>query len=188
MMGNCEDCPSPMMTSEDFAGEQEDSSEISYWTWTKDSNGYIIKAKITNNQTNVSELWADTVEELKQHIHRKRVQFAAIENIKNNLSDGQLLTHVDYSENYKAKHQNEIQSAYFGGKSFSLFTACTYYTENGELKKLPTTVVTESRDKSRSASMSCLKTVIEYAMEQTAVPINKVFVASDGCSSQSRSK
>ena len=39
---------------------------------------------------------------------------------------GQSLLNVNYSENYENQQQDEIQSAYFGHATFSLFTACCY--------------------------------------------------------------
>ena len=37
-----------------------------------------------------------------------------------------LKLHVNYSEYYKDKEQDEIQSAYFRHNSFSIFTTCCY--------------------------------------------------------------
>ena len=39
------------------------------------------------------------------------------------------MIHLDYSENYDSKPQSEIQSAYFGHSSFSIFIGCSYYKE-----------------------------------------------------------
>ena len=50
----------------------------------------------------------------------------------------EILIHFDYTKNYKSKHRNEIQSAYFGNKSFRFFTGCTYY-QNGQLSITITT-------------------------------------------------
>ena len=47
----------------------------------------------------------------------KRRQFTEITRITNNLNEDEILIHLDYSENYKCQHQNEIQSAYFGKKN-----------------------------------------------------------------------
>ena len=99
-------------------------------------------------------LWQSMVEILKEHTHTKRRQFQLIRRLTDNLSAEQILIHLDYSENYKSKHQNEIQSAYFGNKSFSLFTACTYYNKGDIVQKLPITVTTGESDKSRVASLS----------------------------------
>ena len=96
-------------------------------------------------------LWQSMIETQKEHIHYKRRQFKEIRRITDSLTMEEILIHLDYSENYKSKHQNEIQSAYFGNKSFSLFTACTYY-QNG---KLPITITTEESDKSSCIVIVC---------------------------------
>ena len=51
---------------------------------------------------------------MKEHIHRKRVQVESYNSHKDELKKGEALVHVDYSESYKNKQQDEIQSAYFG--------------------------------------------------------------------------
>ena len=51
--------------------------------------------------------------ELKEHIHRERIQAAAYNSCKTDLKQGEDILQVDYSESYKNKQQHEIQSAYF---------------------------------------------------------------------------
>ena len=47
----------------------------------------------------------------------------------------EILLHVDYSENYVNK-EDEMQSAYFGHDSFSIFTTCCYLRDaDGKLFK-----------------------------------------------------
>ena len=169
-MGKCDDWPVHGLTSEDFRGSLDNGNnnspepKFTYWTWKKDITGHVSKTKETISVSNTLDLWTQTIDDLKQHIHRKRVQFSAIEGIKKNLTEGQLLTHLDYSKNYKAKHQNEIQSAYFGGESFTLFTAVTYYREGVKIAKISTRVTTEASDKSRSALMACISKLIEHQL------------------------
>ena len=106
--------------------------------------------------------WQNRVEIIKAHIYTKRRQFAEIKRITDELGKDEIMIHLDYSENYKCKHQNEIQSAYFGNKGFSLFTACAYHSKDGKLSKMSITVTTEENDKSRVASMSCVNKVIGH--------------------------
>ena len=56
----------------------------------------------------------------------KRTQNTHYNRLEENLKTNEFTIHVDYSENYKDKEQDEIQSAYFGHNSFSIFTACCY--------------------------------------------------------------
>ena len=81
----------------------------------------VIKSMEEKEFYNVRE---QMVIELKEHIHRKRMQAAAYNSSKKNLKQGKAIVHVDYSESYNNKQQDKTQSAYFGQSTFSLFTAC----------------------------------------------------------------
>ena len=71
---------------------------------------------------------------MKAHIYATCRQFTEITLITNNLNENEILIRLDYRENYKCQHQNEIQSVYFSNnKTFSLFTACTYYRQNEKI-------------------------------------------------------
>ena len=99
---------------------------------------------------------------LKKQIFVKRVQNDAYNKHKAELSDGDLLVHVDFAESYRNDQQNEIQSAYFGNQSFSLFTS--YYHFKGvtsEIRNKSVVAVTENSDHNRIILMSCLKKVID---------------------------
>ena len=94
-----------------------------------------------------------------------------------------------YGVQIKCQQQNEVQSAYFGGKSFSLFTACSYYrSTDGKVEKIPITVTSEESDKSRIASISNVSKVITHSIGISNQNITKVFIVSDGMSSQFRSR
>ena len=130
--------------------------------------------------------WQQTVIDLKAHIHRKRVQVESYNKQKPKLEHGEALLQVDYSESYKNKQQNEIQSAYFGQTSFSLFTACVYYVdEKKSLGKRPVCVVSESNDRSRAAALTCIDLVIKEIEKR--IPLMKVILWSDGCAAKLRS-
>ena len=50
------------------------------------------------------------------------------------------------TEGYHNKNQDEIQSAYFGHQTFSIFKACSYFhpSETADNKKVPITIVSEA--------------------------------------------
>ena len=50
--------------------------------------------------------------------------------MKEKIGPGTAIIHVNYSESYRSKQQDKIQSAYFGQTSFSIFTACVYQKAN----------------------------------------------------------
>ena len=111
--------------------------------------------------------------------------------MKEDIDFGEIIMHVDYSESYKNAQQDEIQSAYFGHTCFSLFTACCYYRNKNSLllENVPITITSESSDHSRIAAFSCINTIVKH-MEEKLHPekVKKVYIWSDGCASQFRSK
>ena len=78
------------------------------------------------------------------------------------MSTKEILVHVDFAENYENKQLSEIQSAYFGHTTFSIFTACCY-TRNvdGEIQIHNIALVTEASDHSRIAAHTLIVRVIE---------------------------
>ena len=69
---------------------------------------------------------------LKRHIHVKRIQHTAFNNVKAKLLEkNEILIQIDNSENYTNKDQGQVQRVYFEQKSFSLFTICCYLKVDG---------------------------------------------------------
>jgi len=69
---------------------------------------------------------------LRRAMHRENISHLSFQveyynHLKQNLKKDQCIVHVDYSEGYSNKQQDEIQSAYFGHSTFSIFTVCGYY-------------------------------------------------------------
>ena len=63
-----------------------------------------------------------------------------------------------------------------------------YYNQGDVVQELPITVTTEESDKSRVTSLSCVNKVINHSIEKIQQPIVTVFILSDGCASQFRSR
>ena len=97
------------------------------------------------------------------------------------------MLHVDYSESYKNVQQNEIQNAYFGQESFSLFTASYYHlTSQGFMFKHPITSVSENSDHSRIAALTCVDVAVKEMEKQ--IDLKRLIIWSDGCVSKFRSR
>ena len=77
----------------------------------------------------------------------KRVQNNTYNKHKAELSDGDLVVHVDFAESYRNDLQNEIKSAYFGNQNFWLFKSCCYFKGvTREIKNKSVVAVTENSD------------------------------------------
>ena len=148
------------------------------------------KVSVSINVQEVSSRFNTHVQILKGHIHVKRIQHTAFNNVKANPKEKkEILIQVDYSENYTNKDQGQIQSAYFGQKSFSIFTACCYVKIDGVIINENVTVTSEANDQSRSAGMSCWRKVLAHIRDKYRLEDSLILhLWSDACSGQFRSR
>ena len=202
MLGQCNECDDHGLKPEDFektlsAGHSDSDSEerefdrtVGFYEWKRGDNGYMMKSQVTLSIEDALTLWNSKVQRLKEHVFTKRQQQSKISYLKANIKVNEVLIHLDYSENYKSQDQNEIQSAYFGQASFSLFTACPYYrcSKTNDIKTMPTAITSEVSGKSQMASITCVKKVINHVLSKIVNKIDMVYIVSDGCASQFRSK
>ena len=110
-----------------------------------------------------------------------------LNSIKKELKNADVLLHVDFSEKYKNANQDKIQSAYFGQSSFFILITCTYTRTNCEICTIPIAVTTESNEHSRVTALSCINKIISH-IEEKVEAFTKLYIRSDGCESQFRSR
>ena len=175
--------------SESLESEEEtDGDEVKYFSWTKIENR-ITKATFAVAFEDAVATMKEKLIVLKEHIFVKRIQNGAYNDQKDGLTVDSLLVHVDFAENYRNDQQNEIQSAYFGHQSFSLFTSCCYYKDDGNiLQQKSIVIITENSDHNRVTSMSSLRKVVEIAENSLGKSFRRLIIWSDGMSAQFRSR
>ena len=134
----CNACKSLLLNLSDFDFQQV-SQQV--YQWNK------VDKKVQKTSMNVSsielvEMFNSQIQTLKKHIFVKREQNKFYNHLKEHLEENTVIVHVDYSENYSNKEQQEIQSAYFGHETFSIFTACCYFRgHEGKLKTKNVTII-----------------------------------------------
>ena len=209
MIGECEKCSSINVSRKDFNIDLVSDSDLENSTTSvsycddKDQGATVAFYKWAREDTKLKKMlskesidsairkFKSTITKLKHHMYVKHVQFNYYNNIKNNLGKSDLLVHVEYSESYENKQQHEIQSAYFGHTTFSIFTACCYLPDSEDnLVSESITVTRELPDHSRSTAIACVSKVIENVRENHQyLPLRiNVFVWRDGCAAQFRSR
>ena len=107
------------------------------------------------------ELFNELVKILKAHLFVKRTQNTHYNRLKENVEINEFIIHVDYSESYEDKEQDEIQSASFGHNSFSIFVATHAGLIHDTLFSENVTVTLEATDHSRIAAFSCINMIID---------------------------
>lgn len=53
-------------------------------------------------------------EKLGKHVYNIRHQYAALRGLKENLSEDEVVLHIDFAENFLCKYSSEIQAVHFG--------------------------------------------------------------------------
>ena len=128
MLSICEECKGHGLEQNDFLkknyksdendgysssssnSDGDDDAVCTYYQRKEGADGYLTKIRIETEIFESLTLWQTTIDIMKAHIHTKRRQFTEITRITNNLNEDEILIHLDYSENHKCQHQNEIQS------------------------------------------------------------------------------
>ena len=108
-----------------------DCSKVCFYTWKKGEK-YYEKQLAENTGEEVTELLNEQIDFVKVHYYWKRIQDATFREHIKGLKDGELVIHVDYSENYKNKQQSLIKAGYYGQGKFSLFTVVIYAKQNDD--------------------------------------------------------
>ena len=114
----------PTDKDDDYHDDQsaQPKKSVRFYKWGMSDEGKITKISRNLSVTDAIESLKQQIAALKRRLFTKCTQASAHNEVKDNLKQNDLLIHADYSENYNNKQQWEIQSAYFGHASFSIFT------------------------------------------------------------------
>ena len=74
--------------------------------------------------------------ELKHHVFVRNERCKIYNNLKLQVPENAILLHVDHKDNYENRQPGDSQSAYFGYKSFSIFTAAACIRLNEKAEKI----------------------------------------------------
>ena len=172
MHSTCVNCSDLELNMDDFHNSKE---SITSHQWIRADNK-IQKSEIELPCNEICQKFNNDIKVLKKHIYVKRQQHACY----NKLKEDEVLLHVDYSENY-----SNIQSAYFGHDSFSIFTACCYLLKDGDLINENITIISEASDHSRIAAFTCINKVFHFVREKHNLPPEvTLHIWSDGFAGQ----
>ena len=100
--------------------------EVTYNKWVWRNNIYE-KVILCESVVAVADQFDEiATKHFKLHVYNIFWQHSELKFLKRNLTDNDVIFSVDFSRNYDNKQFHEIQSAYFGHKAITLFTAACY--------------------------------------------------------------
>ena len=196
LYGQCIDCKKKSLIFE----ENKDSTWYYKWSTHKESRlgskNLTYNVNITSKEKiicTVDDLVREVntqIPEYFKHSYDTGHQHKALENIRMNLKEGEVLIVIDFSENYICKYNEEIQSVHFGTskKQLSLQTGAFYYkdTVSKEILCISFCTVSEHLRHDAAAVWAHLNPVM--TLIKNTIPLNTVHFQSDGPSSQYKNK
>lgn len=195
MFGDCLSCcTDPKL----FLPNSDNSDTISWFEWVQKTE--IFKAKKIakfvkeEKQSSVESLkgfFSRDIASFKRHVFNIYNQFKAYRNCLSSLGPESVLLHIDWSENYSCKQNEEIQSHHFGGSrnQVALHTSVLYSRKNySEPRKTESfCTVSPSLEHGPSAIWAHLHPILEYIRNSYPHAI-RIHVFSDGPCTQYRQK
>lgn len=133
----CQECKEKKILTTDYT----DDDTVSYERWITKNVQVVIKGQSKTCKKTMKERVFTTKKTLVDtlntmlpvfltHVANFIHQITAIKNLKQLMTPEEGLLHIDFSENYKCKYSQEIQSTHFGGSKnqISMHTCVFYYT------------------------------------------------------------
>ena len=185
MHSTCVNCSDLELNMDDFHNNKE---SVTFHQWIR-VDKKIQKSEIELPCDEICQKFNNDIKVLKKHICVKHLQHACYNKLKEELGENEVLLRVDYSETYSNIQQGEIQSAYFGHDSFSIFTACFCLRKDGDLINENITIISEASDHSRIPAFTCINKVFDFVREKHNFPPEvTLHIWSDGYAGQFRSR
>lgn len=185
----CEMCNGFDLEYKDILEFMKTVPEVKLKQWRR-IDSKVRKIETTETGSHVVALLKEKVYDKGYLIHVYNIyrQFRELKTLKNKLALDEAIVSVDFARNYDNKQAAEIQSAYFGHDTFTLYTACCYLKDcNGKLESFPLGIVSNEANHDRNVSFSNNMLIIDNLTARNP-NLKAVYFWSDGCAKQFRSK
>lgn len=192
MNGICDTCKNPKLESANNA------DSVTYFQWKSVIEEKIVKGenkkfKITKKaaiSSTVNELKTAFIEDIpvmKKHLYGIYIYNKLKKEMKENLTEEEVMIQIDFSENYTTKYASEIQSTHFAKNQLSIHTG-VYYTRNVDngLKSTSFATVSENLDHQAHAVWAHMIPILQIILKNKH--INTIHIYSDGPTSQYRNR
>jgi hypothetical protein len=103
----------------------------------------------------ISKLESDTAE-FKDHVFRVHKQYKQMRTLKENLSEHDMILHMDFAENYICKSIDEIQSAYWNKTGVTLHPVVVYFKREKQHQHKSFVFISDEQSHSSSTVITIL--------------------------------
>lgn len=129
-------------------------------------------------------MFSESFQYFKIHKYLAKAQSMFLSHIKSNQSDSECAIIMDYSQNYAAVSQNEVQSAFFSRRQISVFTGFAYV---GQKNPIPYIIVNDDIAHQKEQVWYYEKLIIED-VKKCHSTVETVRFMTDGCAAQFKNK
>lgn len=123
---------------------------------------------------------------LNTHDYISKQQSNFFKNLKENLSEHEIIAIMDFSENLAFEIQDAAQSYYYAKIQCTIHPICIYYKKDGELKQQSIIVIAESLNHNVQAVYLFQTKLVQYV--ESVFGTKKIIFFSDGAPSQYKNK
>lgn len=136
--------------------------------------------------TECVKLLKDKTPDYLRHVYIKRKQSEYFDHIKANANNNTVVCQVDYAENFAIENQDQIQSAHWGKKFISIFTAYAWMGgSGGEGQSFGLASNSITHDK--YSVITCLEIIVNEITSMMP-DVNEIIFFSDNASSQFKNR
>ena len=185
----CKNRSFPFMTTHSLADEP-----VSWYQWQsvridvddKKQVRKTVKQIVRGSVNSLKTSYVDAVKLLKPHMFTISNQYSVVTDKKQQLTDKEVIIHIDFSENWTVKSVSEVQSAHFGSslRQITLHTGVAYFSHD---RHMPFCSLSDSTDHGPAAIWSHLIPVL-INIRENYDDIEILHVVSDGPTTQYRNR
>ncbi|XP_071948717.1 uncharacterized protein [Antedon mediterranea] len=186
MMLSCNSCPGKValmeFLTEKFSENLIDMDDnINYKQWMHTDRTTIVSLQAPLQE--FLEMVCNSFDKLRQHHFVAKSQVAYLRSLKENIQNDTAIVLLDFAENYSFLIQDAIQGFYWENSQATLHPFVIYYREEGELKCLSTSVISDCLKHDTSAVHAFISSIIPYIKEVLPEKTRLIYF-SDGAASQ----
>ena len=125
-----------------------------------------------------------------QHYFTQKFQYKKLAECKLTLEDGEALCIQDFSNNIDLKHQDEVKGAHWGTTQVTVHPSVVYAKIPGqnELKRVVITHLSDIKQHDAHMVNYITSDCIKYLSDKFELKLKKLYLWSDGCTSQYKGK
>ena len=172
----------------------KEGDQITFQEWKltdiKTKNGFIKRTRLLSlvvDKDDFMFLCTYVFRNLRDHIMRMKCQFQQVDALKRNLGEDQVVTQMDYSENFECRYQDEPSALYYDCHQITLHPMVVYFTEDGMLKHQSFIGITDEMSHAAPTTYAFMKKLVP-AIKNLKPGIRKINVVTDSPVSQYRNK